>query len=223
MIADSINSAEEIVDACRSKGQIGSLGQSQQKIFENFAISATSEKFPGAILAYPSKENPTVYFAIAPKPEHWRILRPLLISYVGPTFSTFDGKVIPLDQSSDNPLEKFLVSKERNWYRTTKISSGSGDLQESCSESLSLMVKNYLNAPDTIKTVPKTTEQLIADFVDALNDRHKKKAENIIQVCKELCRLDTPNLNFMRVKMFSRFYEWENIINIGEDFKYPLF
>ena len=217
MIADSINSAEEIVDACRSRGHIDTLGQSLQNMFDTFAISATSEKFPGAVLALPSKDSPTVYFAIAPKSEDWRRLRPLLISYVGPTFSTFDGKINHLDSSSENPFEKFLASKEATWFRATKIVPGNGDLEDLCSEGLSLMIKNYLNAPHTIKASPKTTEQLIADFVDALSVRNRKRAENIIQECKDLCRLDTPNLNFMRVKMLSHFNEWKNIINFNED------
>ncbi|SVE33314.1 uncharacterized protein METZ01_LOCUS486168, partial [marine metagenome] len=102
---------------------IRSLKPRQVEIFDYFAKSAVSERFPGGILAIPSVNQPINYYAIAANARDWRILRPLLLAWAGPTISSFDGNIF--QPESDNDFENYLIS--RNWYLISKIIPGSGD------------------------------------------------------------------------------------------------
>ena len=117
MIASSLEIAKKIIDESRQILLVESLERDDQEMFDDFAKSAISEKFPGGILAIPSPDKTNTFYAVARKARDWRRLRPLLMAFVGPTVSSFDGKTRSL--IPNNPFEDYLLSHE--WYLITKI------------------------------------------------------------------------------------------------------
>ncbi|SVD04550.1 uncharacterized protein METZ01_LOCUS357404, partial [marine metagenome] len=147
---------------------VESLERDDQEMFDDFAKSAISEKFPGGILAIPSPDKTNTFYAVARKARDWRRLRPLIMAFAGPTFSSFDGKTRSL--IPNNPFEEYLLSHE--WYLITKINPGGPgefNLAEMTKRGLSRMIDNFLEAPENTQQPIQTTSQLISRFRNALN------------------------------------------------------
>ena len=210
MIASSLEIAKKIIDESRQILLIESLERDDQEMFDDFAKSAISEKFPGGILAIPSPDKKNTFYAVARKARDWRRLRPLLMAFAGPTFSSFDGKTRSL--IPNNPFEEYLLSHE--WYLITKINPGGPgefNLAEMTKRGLSRMINNLLEAPENTQQPTQTTPQLISKFRNALNINSRKEASNIIEICRNDMRLDALNLLFMEAQMYSHFCEWDKI------------
>jgi hypothetical protein len=213
MIASSLEIAKKIIDESRQLLGVDSLERVEQELFADFAITATSEKFPGGILVIPSNDKKYSFYAVTHKAGDWRRLRPLLMAFAGPTFSSFDGKTRPL--IPNNPFEEYLLSHE--WYLITKINPGEPgdfDLAEMTKRGLIRMINNFLEAPEKTQQPAQTTSQLISRFRNALNINNRKEASNIIDICRSEMRLDALNLLFMEVQMYSHFSEWDKIIGM---------
>ena len=210
MIASSLEIAKKIIDESRQILLVESLERDDQEMFDDFAKSAISEKFPGGILAIPSPDKTNTFYAVARKAGDWRRLRPLLMAFAGPTFSSFDGKTRSL--IPNNPFEEYLLSHE--WYLITKINPGGPgefNLAEMTKRGLSRMINNLLEAPENTQQPTQTTSQLISRFRNALNINSRKEASNIIDICRNDMRLDALNLLFMEAQMYSHFCEWDKI------------
>lgn len=210
MIASSLKIAKTIIDDSRQMIGFDSLEADDQDMFEDFAKSAISEKFPGGILAIPSPDNTNTFYAVARKARDWRRLRPLLMAFAGPTVSSFDGKTRSL--IPNNPFEEYLLSHE--WHLVTKINPGGQgefNLAEMTKRGLSRMINNFLEAPENTQQPIQTTSQLISRFRNALNINSRKEASNIIDICRNDMRLDALNLLFMEAQMYSHFGEWDKI------------
>jgi len=213
MIAQTLEVSKEVVSAFRLMAGIQELEKESQQQFDAIASSAISERFPGGILALPQAQNTTKYYAIAKTASEWRKLRPFLMAFVGPTFSSFKGIASQIDPK--NSCERYLFSHE--WYLTTEIHAGqAGHLPQATDQAMRRMISNVLDAPETTQVPPQTTNQLIAQFNDCLIGNDRNMAEQTLEICRAELRLDALNLLFMRVQMHAHFSEWKKIYEMEE-------
>jgi hypothetical protein len=70
-------------------------------------VTATDLSFPGALLPRLRQDGSIVWYAAAPTAHAWRRLRPLLLSYAGPTVTAFTG--IPTELNQFDPTELVLL------------------------------------------------------------------------------------------------------------------
>lgn len=208
MIAASAQWIDDFIDRWRDATQVAALGEAKQQEFEEFAHSMQMRRFPGAILAWPRRTKPTVYYAIANDAAEWRRLRPLLLAFAGPTLTSFTGRVEPL--LPHIPVESLLIAA--NWSVVARLVAGSKDnIPEITSRALKRMIQMVSSAPQTTREAPRPTSQLLAQFVDALNGNDRRQASAMLDICREELRLDALNLLFLQIQLLAHFGEWPAI------------
>lgn len=213
MIGTDQAAAESIVAAFRAASGVEALDKGKVDEFAELAISATSKLFPGALFAWPRSDKCTVYYAVAESSAQWRRLRPLLLAFVGPTLTSFQGWLEPLLHHI--PTEAFLGSG--NWYAVARLVPSDGPAAaQMARRSLQRMLRTVLNAPSTTQAATPSTSRLLSQFTAALNGNDRESAQRILDVCRTEYRVDALNLSFLRVQMLSHFGDWQAIVDSPE-------
>src|SRR5262249_25650821 len=73
----------------------------------NIQSTATDLEFPGAILPVVASSGHPYFYAAVSTAVEWRRLRPLLMSFAGPTITLFSGMRRP--PRRDRPVEELLL------------------------------------------------------------------------------------------------------------------
>lgn len=213
MIDAPAEALKDFITRWRDTAQISVLPSIRQQEFDDIISSVWSREFPGAILAWPRQNKPTVYYAIANNATEWRRLRPLLLAFAGPTLTSFTGRVEPLLPKI--PIESMLITT--GWAVVARMVVGSDQKAEEIAyRSLKRMFEMVSRAPATTRDAPQPTSQLLAQFVDALNGNDRLQATAILGICREELRLDALNLLFLKIQLLAHFGEWRSICAIRE-------
>ena len=213
MIIAPEQALDDFIGWWRDATRVAALPPEQQEEFEEFAASLRLREFPGAILAWPRVGKPTVYYAIANDAAEWRRLRPLLLAFVGPTLTSFTGRIEPL--LPHIPVESLLISS--GWPVVARLVAGSDHkTQEIASRSLKRMIQMVSAAPPTTREAPRPTSYLLAQFVDALNGNDRQQASAILDTCRDELRLDALNILFLQIQLLAHFGEWQVIRDMPE-------
>jgi hypothetical protein len=214
MIGRDADAATRLVTGFKSLIDYDNLPSNERDEFDEISSSALHERFPGALLLWPRKGKPTVYYAVAADGAEWRRLRPLLIAYVGPTLTSFNGWLEPL-LPHKVPVEAYLQGG--NWHTVARLVPGeSPNIQDMTRRSLSRMLSMVINAPLTSQSVPKSTSGLLSAFVDCLNGNDYAGAEQVLEICKSELRLDALNLLFLQIRLHAHFKDWTSILQMPQ-------
>jgi hypothetical protein len=179
--------------------------------FDELALTIDAPRLPGCVLAWPRAEKDTVYYAIAETPSQWRRLRPLLLAFVGPTVTTFDGEVSALVAKS--PVEGFLLT--RGFHAVARIRTNSANADRG-RRSFRRLLTMLNKAPGHARSIPLSTARLLAKFEDCLNGFDRNSAREILDTFQSELRLDALNIAFLRVKLLARFSDWAGIYKLEE-------
>ena len=169
------------------------------------------ERFPGGMI--PRIQSGTIlYYAIAPLPEQWRRLVPLLRASVGSTITNFTGPSIPFDE--DDPLESVLI--EHGYLQGARFTAGNdvrrGRYALAALARLRMLVDESHTTP---RAEPHTTGEMLRTFELALAALDRPASENAIAFLRANLRLDAVNLGFLTVRLHATFREWERILQLG--------
>lgn len=180
--------------------------------FEELAGTALQPRFPGALLVWPRPNRCSIYYALAANSNEWRRLRPLLIAFVGPTLTSFNGFSEPLLPWL--PVEAFLLST--GLFVARLIPGDEIDIRKITRRSLVRMIMTIAETPTITHTVPEPTSRLLAHFIECLNGNDYQGAERILEKCKNEFRIDALNLSFLRIRLLSHFSDWSGILEMPE-------
>jgi hypothetical protein len=184
--------------------QWDSIGSAAIKIAE----SIDDPHFPGAIFAAINSDGRAVFYGLADCAASWRRLQPLLIAFVGATFTGFDGMPAELDES--DPVEGFLLSA--NLYAVALLRPGVfPKATEAVLRSL-LSLRNAVDrAPDLSGGRIEPTPTLLARLQDALNAGDLDSAWTVHRVLNSELRLDALNLLQLEFQIRSAGGDWMGI------------
>lgn len=214
MIGQDLASAQRLVTGFKALIEYEQLSPERALEFDQVAASAVHPRFPGALLVWPRQGKPPVYYAVTADSAEWRRLRPLLLAYVGPTLTSFNGRPEPLlpDQV---PVERYLSGG--NWYTVARLVPGIADeVQKMAQRSMHRLLAMLESMPTITHTAPEPTSRLLARFVDCLNGDDYTGAEQILAVCKSELRVDALNLLFLQVRLLAHFGRWQDIVNLPQ-------
>ncbi len=169
------------------------------------------ERFPGGII--PRVQSGTIlYYAIAPSPEQWRRLVPLLRASVGSTITNFTGPSVSFDENDS--LESVLI--ENGYLQGARFTAGN-DVRRGRYALAALARLHMLvdESPITPRTEPHTTGEVLRTFEFALAALDRPASEKAIAFLRENLRLDAVNLGFLTVRLHATFREWERIHQLG--------
>jgi len=169
------------------------------------------EQFPGGII--PRAQSGTIlYYALAPSPEQWRRLVPLLRASVGSTITNFTGPSVSFDE--DDPLEALLI--ENGYVHGARFSAGSdvrrGRYALAALARLRMLVDESRITP---RAELRTTGEVLRTFELALAALDRPASENALAFLRANLRLDAVNLGFLTVRLHATFREWERILQLS--------
>jgi len=185
--------------------------EGEAKEFDELALTIDAPRLPGCVLAWPRAGKDTVYYAIAETPSQWRRLRPLLLAFVGPTVTTFDGEASSL--VAKNSVEGFLLAQGFHAVARIRTDSANAERTRRSFRRLQAMLSK---APAHARSIPLSTARLLAKFADCLNGFDRDGAEDILKTCQSEFRLDALNIAFLRVKLLAHFSDWAGIYGLQE-------
>lgn len=214
MITQEMQAAQHFVEQFRALIDFSAFPDEIRREFDALARTATNERFPGALLTLPRVGKRSVYYAVANDAAEWRRLRPLLIAYVGPTLTSFQGWPEPL---LPHALAAEALLEAAGFHVVARLVPGEDPkVQLITRRSLQRMVTMVLSAPTTASTVPQSTDRLLAHFSDCLNGNDYAGAQQILERCERELRVDALNLLFLRVRLLSWFGNWQAIVSMPE-------
>lgn len=214
MIGDDHNVATLLVDGFRELIEYDQLAAEAAAEFDELSATALRPGFPGALLVWPRIGKPSVYYAIAANAAEWRRLRPLLIAYVGPTLTSFNGWPETL-LTGKIPVERYL--DDGHWHTVARLVPGEApDVQKFVQRSFQRMLTMLQAAPELSENVPQPTSRLLGIFIDCLNGDDYAGAERVLATCRSELRLDALNLLFLRIRLLAHFSDWQGIVDMPQ-------
>ena len=173
-------------------------------IEEKILITIKDNQFSGAII--PMNKN---YYVIASSQNEFRILISLISSFVGKTYSNFDGHLISLNQ--EIPVEKLLLN-----YNFTLVSKF--EINEMFKQTIDLLLIKMIQVCKSSNTSLNLINMSIGKMIDNFKEfiyitKDINNAKNIIRKIKQEHRLDAMNINFMEIELSYAFQNWDEIIN----------
>lgn len=162
-------------------------------------------EFPGAII--PSDE---CYYIAAYSQKDWSIISTLVKSFIGPSFSDFNGVKKTLDGSSD--IEKFILKQELAFLSKVSIPNNT-EAKKIAETTFKKMYDLYQFSPNKHMQVSQYIDSVIENFKQSLLIQDIGTAQKIISQIKAESRLDALNLKFMEIELAYSTNNFEAIIN----------
>ena len=182
------------------------------KVYENaveLCETIVSPDFPAAFIPIQNSSDCLDIVLVLPDLSSWYKLRPILRSYCGQSFSSFDGELIEPSYYTP-PLE--WISKQNNELILCEICLVRGEMHLAALRILNRLIVSYKLRPEVQTEIPLPISFLLRNFEDALLIGDKAKAIKVIETIQREFKLDRMNLKFMEIQMFARFGEWSNIV-----------
>jgi hypothetical protein len=171
------------------------------------ARTAQDRSFPGAILPAVDQAGAIYWYGVAASGTEWRLLQPLLLAYVGPTVTSFNGQPAPLDASV--PAEQLLLSS--GVYAAARLVPGKG-CDQFAARALSRLRQAVALRPAGAVGAPLPTAQLLARLEMCLAAGDRSGAMQYLEVLRAELRLDTLNIHFLEVRILSTFRAWRELV-----------
>lgn len=169
-----------------------------------FAGTVTDPIFPGALFAWsPGSGEPPVFYAAAQTQAQWRRLRPLLLSFVGPTLTDFSGGLSRLDPG--RPHEQVL---ERSGLAAVVRLVPAMETATSTERALHRLTSAVARTPLDAEPPVETTGRLLARIRDHLNALAIDNARSLLERCRSEHRLDALNLKFLEIEILAVARDW---------------
>jgi hypothetical protein len=165
--------------------------------------SITDKSFPGAIL--PSDDG---YYILAVSQKDWNILSNLVKSFLGLTFSNFDGLKNLIKYPSI--IGEFLLQHQIPYTSHILIPSSKTTTAEA---SLNTLYKLYKLSPNNNQELSLYIDKIIDDFKHYLLLHDISSASRIISQIKKENRLDALNIKFMEIELAYSSNNWDVIVN----------
>ncbi|GAU81826.1 protein DpdD [Bosea sp. BIWAKO-01] len=168
----------------------------------------TDEHFPGALFPGSLDGDQAHVVVIANSRSQWRALRPLLISFAGPTVTSFDGRSTAL--STGTPTERFVRDLDPAVTAIIRLPANPR-LKETALRALARLPETLRKAPRPQAAFTVATSTLLARFQDRLNVLARADAIAILEQMRAELRLDALNLQFLEIQLHAAFEDWRAI------------
>ena len=161
--------------------------------------------FPGAVFPARDADGTLVFYAAVSTPADWRKLQPLLVAFVGPTLTDFDG--VPRRLDPTRPVEQALLAagaSDAARLRPGRFAQG----EQAALRALLRLVALLEGAPDLAMARPEPTARLLATLQDALNAGDLTEAWRLHGVLREESRLEAMNLLQLEMQILAASRDW---------------
>lgn len=141
-----------------------------------------------------------------------RIARDQLLAFLGPSYSSFDGRPAVLDPN-DSIDAAVLDRYGRNVFR---LDLPQRDLRDRARERLALMVNLRKERPQLASAHPRPVGRLLRDFEYALLTGNDDEARALVGQVKSEGHLSATNILFLEVRRLAASRHWDAIMALPE-------
>lgn len=202
MLKEDINASAAFVKIYKEVSGWQTADSINRPLLEDILVTATEEMFPGAILPRCGGAI-TLYYAVAPTPQIWRELRPLLLSFAGKTVTNFSG--VPAILDTNDPTEALLSGLSPHAVARLIPSQ---DTEKLALHSLRRLCTMIINMQAVKRVRPEPTSLILKKFRCALVVFDREEAEKCLDRLRRELRLDALNLRFLEVQLYASLGEW---------------
>lgn len=170
-------------------------------------------QFPGALVPVINASGSVQINVAALTVSDWRRLKPILLAFVGPTLTDFDG--VPEAFEVGDGIGTNIMKTHPDVTAIIRLPSEHGKRMMALRGALRA-VETLARAPQLQRTAPITTSWLLARFQDYLNVGRRDAAETVLERLSSELRLDALNVKFLKVQLLATFEDWEAIVSLPE-------
>lgn len=159
----------------------------------------------------------TTWYAMAFSPFQFRMLREDLAGFVGPTYTTFNGRKAELD--AGDPVEASILGYFSQDAMTFQVAQGSCTEQSNESkvrDSLTLMRSTWEARPARGKERVRPTGVILRDFEMALVIGNVDGARQCLAELRTQGRLSAPNMLFLKVRYLAALSRWRDLLDLED-------
>jgi hypothetical protein len=186
-----------------------SLDEDLRSLCLSVAHSAADPTFPGGLIPIVANDGTVCVYALTSSEREWRQLRPLLLSFAGPTLTSFMG--LPIELRARDPVEEILRDANPTTVGILHLPSD----RKAQLQGLRALVRiqdTWSRAPDLDDKPAEPTSWLLANFQDLINVGRRDAAMGVIDRLRGELRLDALNLRFLEVQLLAAFCDWAAIV-----------
>ena len=165
---------------------------------------------PWSATVLPRKNGKSVtYYAIAPGPQELRSLSELVMAFAGPSYSTFDGDLTPVDSGDDfeDAVREFTGGSYFRFTSPEKVQLWSA---------LERMRRVWDRRPLRPEIRYRGPARLLRDFENSLATWNRPAADAVLRELAAGGHFDALNLVFLRVRLLGSLEAWDELLSIQE-------
>ncbi len=211
MIGIEIEAARSTVKDLSALDEFSALAPDAADLCATLIDTVANPDFPGAVIPNVDTAGNLRIFIAAPTMTTWRRLIPVLRAFAGPTLTSFNGLLEPLQQG--DPAANFVMQLRPAATGVMRLPSVTRD-RLAALRALMRARETLGRAPNLQRNAPEPTSWLIARFQDYLNVGRRDAATDVLMRTKRELRLDSLNLKFLEVQLFAAFDDWTGIVDI---------
>ena len=175
--------------------------------------SVMAETFPGAVVPVIDSAGSMQFDVAAATMSDWRRLRPVLLAFVGPTLTGFDG--VPESFAATDPVGARLQQAAPAVTAIMRLPAD--DRARLAALRAVLRARDTLTrAPELQRSAPVSTSWLLSRFQDYLNVGRRDAARGVLERLRTELRLDALNVKFLEVQLLAAFDDWAAIVALPE-------
>ncbi|MET3909991.1 PAS domain-containing protein [Bradyrhizobium sp. S3.3.6] len=212
MICDTSERSAELHAKLDLISGCGSLGDEEiRKLCISIASSAINAEFPGGLVPVVEPSGDLRVYAVTSNDREWRQLSPLLLSFAGPTLTSFTG--IPAQLRTGHVVEE-TISETRPAKVGVLGLPFDGNVRAQALRALSRLQDTWARAPKLDGRPTEPTGWLLAEFQDQINVGRREAAAAVIDRLRAELRLDALNIQFLEIQLFAAFSDWAAIVSM---------
>ena len=154
----------------------------------------------------------TTWYAFCNDIRSARGLKELLISFVGPTYSQFNGQFASLD--SNDPVESACHKEFGNLV--FKLPVVNEKHRPIVAKKLELLSSFKNRTPIRDVATPKPIGRLLRDLEMAIVVKNEQSAWILYEEIRSRGRLSSSNLSFLQVTIYAAFERWQDILSLQQ-------
>jgi hypothetical protein len=211
MICETPQRSTVLLSKIADLGGASAVREDWRQLFERLAASAIDAGFPGGLVPVATPAGGVRVYALARDDRQWRQLRPLLLSFAGPTLTSFNG--LPGSLSGADAIERILAEADPTTVGILDLPSDDGVRAQGL-RALVRLVTVWSRAPAMDGKPSEPTNWLLADFQDQINVGRREAAWSVVRRLEDELRLDALNIRFLEVQLFAAFEDWQAIVTM---------
>lgn len=213
MIGENIDTARALLTDVIALKPWGDVSSDIAALSLDVSQSVVSETFPGAVVPVIDSAGSMQFDVAAPTMSDWRRLKPVLLAFVGPTLTGFNG--VPEAFAMTDAVGARL--KQATPAVTAIMRLPADERARLAALRAVLRARDTLaRAPELQRSAPVPTSWLLSRFQDCLNVGRRDAASRILERLRIELRLDALNVKFLEVQLLAAFDDWAEIVALPE-------